>query len=262
MPSPPVLEDTGASLAEFDGSISSKPFSVPVVENPPVHSMSNIQSDDKIIEGPLVSGVEQPGPEGIVLGGVEDIVPVLEVQTSSKHAPSPPYTVDGDSAEMKADAEAKYETDASSFPESDQNFQASVNSSSFDETGCDLPVLPLYVELTEEQKRTVRKSAVQQIAESYLHLHWSDCSQTRNALLARLVAQVTGYIFLFVSLLGMFAALSLSLARLTIVLFLISKQYMAYILHNVWVADYRNRSGFLNEGIKFVLSITCSTYVL
>ncbi|XP_017981184.1 PREDICTED: uncharacterized protein LOC18591877 isoform X1 [Theobroma cacao] len=192
VPSPPVLEDTGAALAEFDGSISSKPFSVPVVENPPVHSMSNIQSDDKIIEGPLVSGVEQPGPEGIVLGGVEDIVPVLEVQTSSKRAPSPPHTVDGDSAEMKADAEAKYETDASSFPESDQNFQASENSSSFDETGRDLPVLPLFVELTEEQKRTVRKSAVQQIAESYLHLHWSDCSQTRNALLARLVAQIDG----------------------------------------------------------------------
>ncbi|WRX29805.1 Symplekin/Pta1 [Theobroma cacao] len=190
VPSPPVLEDTGAALAEFDGSISSKPFSVPVVENPPVHSMSNIQSDDKIIEGPLVSGVEQPGPEGIVLGGVEDIVPVLEVQTSSKRAPSPPHTVDGDSAEMKADAEAKYETDASSFPESDQNFQASENSSSFDETGRDLPVLPLFVELTQEQKRTVRKSAVQQIAESYLHLHWSDCSQTRNALLARLVAQI------------------------------------------------------------------------
>ncbi|XP_021283612.1 uncharacterized protein LOC110416100 isoform X2 [Herrania umbratica] len=190
VPSPPVLEDTGAALAEFDGSISSKPFSVPVVENPPVHSMSNVQSDDKIIEGPSVSGVEQPGPEGNVLGGVEDIVPVLDVQTSSTHAPSPLHTVDGDSAEMKADAEAKYETDASSFPESDQNFQASVNSSSFDETGRDLPVLPLYVELTEEQKRTVRKSAVQQIAESYLRLHWSDCSQTRNALLARLVGQI------------------------------------------------------------------------
>ncbi|XVE95126.1 hypothetical protein REPUB_Repub02eG0069500 [Reevesia pubescens] len=189
MSSPPVLEDTGTSMAEFDGSNSSKPLSVPVVENPPVHSMSNIQSDDKIIEGPSVSGVEQPAPEGDILGGVEDIVPIVEVKTSSSRALSP-HVVDEDSAEMKADAEVKYETDALSFPEPDQHFPVSINISSLDEIGRDLPVLPLYVELTEEQKITVRKSAIQQIAESYLHLHWSDCNQTRMALLARLVGQI------------------------------------------------------------------------
>ncbi|XWS14864.1 hypothetical protein CRYUN_Cryun35bG0045300 [Craigia yunnanensis] len=190
VPSPPVLEDTGVTLAEFDGSISNKLVSVPVVENPPVHLMFNIQNEDKIIEGPSVSGVEQPAPEGDVPGGVEDIVPTLEVKTSSNLALSPPHMVDEDSAELKADAEAKYETDASSFPKSDQNFPASINISSLDETGRDLPVLPLYVELTEEQKRSVRKSAVQQIAESYLHLHWSDCSQMCMAILARLVGQI------------------------------------------------------------------------
>ncbi|XWS24027.1 hypothetical protein CRYUN_Cryun28dG0066000 [Craigia yunnanensis] len=190
VPSPPVLEDTGAALAELDGSISNKPLSVPLVENPPVPLMSNIQSDDKIIEGPSVSGVEQPAPEGDVLGDVEDSVPILEFKTSSNHALSPPHMVDEDSAEMKSDAEAKYETDASFFPESDQNFPASINISSLDETGWDLPVLPVYVELTEEQKRSVRKSAVQQIAESYLHHHWSDCSQMGMGLLARLVGQI------------------------------------------------------------------------
>ncbi|XP_022768545.1 symplekin-like isoform X4 [Durio zibethinus] len=160
VPSPPVLEeDTGTAMAEFDGSISSKPLSVPVVENPPVHSMSNIRSDDKMVEGPMVSGVQQPAPEGDVLGGAEDIVPMLEVKASSNPALSPSHMVDEDSAEMKADAK-------------------------------DLPVLPLYVELTEEQKRNVRKSAVQQIAESYLHLHWSDGNQMHMALLARLVGQI------------------------------------------------------------------------
>ncbi|XVF39705.1 hypothetical protein PTKIN_Ptkin01aG0054500 [Pterospermum kingtungense] len=192
VPSPPVLEETSTAFSEFDGSISNKPLSEPVVENLPVHLMSDFLSDDKITEGPSVSSVVQPASEVDVLGGVEDIVPTPEVKTSSNHALSPPHVVDEDSAELKEDAEANYETDASSLPESDQNFPGSISISSLDETGRDLPVLPLYVELTEEQKRSVRKSAVQQIAESYLHLHWSDCSQTRMALLARLVGQING----------------------------------------------------------------------
>ncbi|XP_022772986.1 uncharacterized protein LOC111315495 isoform X4 [Durio zibethinus] len=189
MPSP-VPEDTGTAMAEFDGSISNKLLSVTVVENAAVHSMSNTKSDDKIIEVLSVSAVEQPAPEGDVLGGMEDIVPSIDVKTSSNRALSLLRMDDEDSAEMKADAELKYETDASSFPEFDQNFPATLNISSLDEIGQDLPVLPLYVELTEEQKRSVRKSAVQQIAESYLHLHWSDCNQMRMALIARLVGQI------------------------------------------------------------------------
>lgn len=129
------------------------------------------------------------------------MVPILEAKASSILALSPPHVVDEDSAELKADAEANYETDASSLPESDQNFPASISISSLDETGRDLPVLPIYIELTEEQRRSVSKSAVQHIAESYLHLHWSDCSQTRMALLARLVGQVICSVLCFVSLL-------------------------------------------------------------
>ncbi|KAK8705554.1 hypothetical protein V6N13_049154 [Hibiscus sabdariffa] len=189
MQSSPVLEDTGTGMSEFDGSNFNKPLSVPVIENPLVRSMPNIQSNDKIIEGPSITGVEQPAPEGDVVGGEEDIAPILEVKSSSNHEVGP-YIVDADSTELKADAEVKHETDESSFPESDQTFPASITVLSLDDTGRDLPVLPLYVELTEEQKRSVRKSTVQQITESYLHLHWSDCNEMRMALLARLVGQI------------------------------------------------------------------------
>ncbi|KAG4214486.1 hypothetical protein ERO13_A01G125300v2, partial [Gossypium hirsutum] len=185
----PVLEGTGAAMPDFDCSISSKPLSVPAVENPSLRPMSNIQSNDNTTEGPSITSVEQPAPEGDVVGGAEDIVNILEVKTSSNHAVSP-YVVDVDSTEMKADVEIKHETEESSFPESDQNFQASITVSSLDETGRDLPVPPSYVELTEELERSVIKSAVQQIAESYLHLHWSDCNEMRMALLARLVGQI------------------------------------------------------------------------
>ncbi|GMI64901.1 hypothetical protein like AT1G27595 [Hibiscus trionum] len=189
MSSSPVLEDTGTGMSEFDGSISNKPLSVPVVENPPMRSMPTSQSNDKIIEGPSITGVEQPAPEGDVVDGEEGIAPILEVKSSS-NCEGGPYIVDADSAELNADAEVKHETDESLFPESDQNHPASITISSLDDSGRDLPVLPLFVELTEEQKRSVRKSAVQQMAESYLHLHWSDCNETRMALLARLVGQI------------------------------------------------------------------------
>ncbi|PPR83126.1 hypothetical protein GOBAR_AA37589 [Gossypium barbadense] len=142
----PVLEDTGTAMAEFDGSISIKPLSVPVVENLPVHLTSNVQSYDKVIEGPSVSAIKQPAPEGDVLSVNEDIVPILEVNTSSNCALSPPGMVDENAAEMKVDAEAKHEIDASSFPESEENYLASTTISSLDETGRDLPVLPLYVD--------------------------------------------------------------------------------------------------------------------
>ncbi|XP_039053229.1 uncharacterized protein LOC120195227 isoform X2 [Hibiscus syriacus] len=189
MSSTPVLEDSVTAIFEFDGSISNKPLSVPVVETPPVHSMHNIQSNDKIIEGSSIVGVEQPSPEGDVVGGEEDIAPILEVNSPSNRTVSP-YMDDVESAELKADAEVKHDTDESLSPESDQNFPGSITVSSLDETGRDLPVLPLYVELTEEQKRSVRKSAVQQIAESYLHLYWSDCNEMCMALFSRLVGQI------------------------------------------------------------------------
>ncbi|MFQ6639676.1 hypothetical protein Gotur_014772, partial [Gossypium turneri] len=157
----PVFEDTGTAMAEFDGPISIEPLSVPVVENISVHLTSNVQSYDKAIEGPSVSAIKQPAPEGDVLSVNEDIAPILEVNTSSNRALSPPGMVDENAAEMKVDTKAKHEIDASSFPESEENYLASTTISSLDETGRDLPVLPLYVELTEEQKRRMRKSAFQ-----------------------------------------------------------------------------------------------------
>ncbi|XP_039023545.1 uncharacterized protein LOC120156222 isoform X2 [Hibiscus syriacus] len=186
MSSTHVLEDSGTEMSEFDGSVSNKPLSVPVLEIPPVRSMHNIQSNDKIIEGSSIVGVEQPSPEG---DGEDDISPILEVNSTSNRTVFP-YMDDVESAELKADAEVKLETDESLSPDSDQNFPGSITISSLDEAVRDLPVLPLYVELTEEQKRNVRKSAVQQIAESYLHLYWSDCNETRMALLSRLVGQI------------------------------------------------------------------------
>ncbi|KAL2489096.1 Symplekin [Forsythia ovata] len=53
-----------------------------------------------------------------------------------------------------------------------------------------LPVLPLYVELTEDHQRTVIKLALERIIDSYQNMQRTDFKQTQMALLARLFAQI------------------------------------------------------------------------
>lgn len=54
----------------------------------------------------------------------------------------------------------------------------------------ELPVLPSFVDLSEEQKTNLRRLAIRRVFDSYKVLRGSDSNQTRLALLARLVAQV------------------------------------------------------------------------
>ncbi|KAM0023971.1 putative armadillo-like helical, symplekin, symplekin/Pta1 [Helianthus debilis subsp. tardiflorus] len=58
------------------------------------------------------------------------------------------------------------------------------------ETTVDLPVVPSYVELTEEQQKDIKNLAIKRIIDSYKRLRGTEFMQTRMALLSRLVAQV------------------------------------------------------------------------
>ncbi|XP_040998005.1 symplekin-like [Juglans microcarpa x Juglans regia] len=150
--------------------------------------MSMIKSEDKILESPLVSGASQLTPP---LDKTEEIDLIPEVNPSSDPTPSPVNKVDEDSIEMKlSDVVVTNGVDTLSFLESDQHSPTVSNASASEDTCQDLPLLPSYVELTEEQERRVRKLAVEQIIESYEQPCGTECSQTRMALLARLVAQI------------------------------------------------------------------------
>ncbi|XP_050213474.1 uncharacterized protein LOC126664901 [Mercurialis annua] len=194
-PSMPIADDSGATEPEFDVSTSlTRPLSVPAVtsaENPPVLLMSNKETDDKTLECPWVPEIDQQIFKEEVFSKPEEIVPILEVKVSSDRALSPLQTVDEDSAALKSsDVEMTYGDDTSSLMDLDQNSPSVSNSSIPEETCQDLPQLPLYIELTEEQQRSVRNLAVKRIIESYKHLPGIDCSQTRMSLLARLVSQI------------------------------------------------------------------------
>ncbi|KAL1817660.1 hypothetical protein ACET3Z_020234 [Daucus carota] len=54
----------------------------------------------------------------------------------------------------------------------------------------ELPSPPSYVELDDEQKRNIRKIAVESIIDSHKHLNGTDYTQTWMSLVARLVAQI------------------------------------------------------------------------
>ncbi|XP_030947950.1 symplekin isoform X2 [Quercus lobata] len=193
VPSIPTAEDTGALQSEFDANIYlSKHVSLPVVnthENPSTTLISKIKSEDKILESPLVSSTDQPTPKEDILDRAEEIDLIPEVDPSSDPAPSPVDKVDEDSVAMKfSDDVVTNGVDTPSFLESDQHSPTVSNAS---EDNCqDLPLLPSYVELTQEQERSLRKLAIEQIIESYKHSCGTDCSEIRMALLARLVAQI------------------------------------------------------------------------
>lgn len=196
--STPTAEDNTTMHSDFDGSNSLNKLdplpNVTTVETPLVTPMFKTEIDERILDSQLVSGTGPLTPKGEVLDRPVEIDADPEVKLSSDLTDSPVQTVDEDLVAVKlSDIEVKDQVedlDTSSFLESDQHSPVLSNTSASEDTYEDLPQVPIYVELTQEQERNVRKLAIERIIESYKYLHGTDYSQMRLALLARLVAQV------------------------------------------------------------------------
>ncbi|ONI35540.1 hypothetical protein PRUPE_1G541600 [Prunus persica] len=192
------MEDTTAMQSDLDGSMSLNKLNllpnVTTVETPLATPMLQTESDEKTFDSQLVSGSGQLTPKEEVLDGPVEIDPASKLGLSSDLTDSPVQTVDEDLIATKlSDIEGKDEDedlDTSSFLESDQHSPVLSNTSASEDTYQDFPQLPIYVELTQEQERSVGKLAIERIIESYKYLHGEDYSQMRLALLARLVAQI------------------------------------------------------------------------
>lgn len=192
VPSISTTEDAGPVQSEFDDSSSiTRPPSLDITtsaENLPAPLLTSAKSDDMTFESPSVCKMDQPNAEE-GLSRSEEIVTLPEVCASSDHRISS-RAVDEDSAVVELSDVEVYGTSTSSLVESDQHTSAVSNASAWEETCKDLPPLPLFVELTEEEQKSVRTFAVERIFESYKHLQGTECSQTRMGLLARLIAQI------------------------------------------------------------------------
>lgn len=190
--SAPIAENSTVMQPEFDGSISlSKPnFLVDVTdsENPPIDLMSRTKNDENL-ESKFVPVTAQSTPKEEVLEEVEEPAPAQYVRASSDPVDSPIQKVDEDTVAVKlSDELVKDDGDTSYYPELDQHSPILENAP--EDTCHDLPELPSYVELTEEQEKSLSKLALRRIIESYKQLLAEECSHMRLALLARLVAQV------------------------------------------------------------------------
>ncbi|KAL3505002.1 hypothetical protein ACH5RR_034843 [Cinchona calisaya] len=74
--------------------------------------------------------------------------------------------------------------------EADEHSPAIPDMEAAEEASAELPVLPSYIDLTEEQQRIVGALAIERIFDSYENLQGPGGKQIRMALLARLVARV------------------------------------------------------------------------
>lgn len=191
----PIAEDTNLIKPEYGGPIpvnKAPPLdAVTTVESLPAPVMSSVKTEVKISESPAMSKVDQPKIEDNRLHVPEEPVDTAEVCDSQDQNISPLPTVDEDSVALESsDVDATCDADPSSLLETNQQLPTTSTASASEEIGQDLPPLPSYVELTEEQQKRVRKLAVEHVIESYKHINGADRSQMGMGLLARLIAQV------------------------------------------------------------------------
>lgn len=191
----PIVEGTGVVKSEFDGSVSlSQPLPLQVVtsiENPSGSLMAKTKSVENILESTCDSEIDHETHKEEVTDEIKEILPIPEVNCTSDLALSSVCTMDEDPvAPVSLDIPMEDSTDTVSLLKSDQHSPDVSNTSVSEETCSELPLLPLYVDLTEEEQRRVRELAIERVIESYKHVRGTDYSQTRMALLARLVAQI------------------------------------------------------------------------
>ncbi|KAG5048627.1 hypothetical protein JHK85_009730 [Glycine max] len=187
-----IADDTGATK-EFDEPVSSiKPVSLPVMtadDNTLSDLTVKIKNDDIISEGSPVSGPDQVTPKTEVLEMPGDIHQITEADTSLDPSLSSTDLRDEDLSKAKLSEDTEtIGTDSSIFEIDQSSIDVQVEST-LEDTCLELPQLPPYIELSEEQGSKVKNMAVRRIIDSYKHLHGTDCQQFCMPLLARLVAQ-------------------------------------------------------------------------
>ncbi|XP_043711545.1 uncharacterized protein LOC122660348 [Telopea speciosissima] len=192
-----VKEDTGDMQSGFDSSASlRRPLPPPVVIKVESASVPMVtKSDFEFSESSVAPVTDQPTSEENleVLDEIKKEEPVEEVKviTTSDPAHSPVTAVVQDAmASIPTDFTMTEGVDPSCSLESDQHSPVGSSTSASEETSQDFPLLPSYIELTEDQKKTLTKLTIERIIGSCKQIQLTDCSQTRMALLARLVAQM------------------------------------------------------------------------
>ncbi|KAJ9560327.1 hypothetical protein OSB04_005487 [Centaurea solstitialis] len=191
------LTQSGVAEPEFDASALFKrqppPVVAPIIENKPEILTPKAETELHIPENITVSQVNQ---SSLIKEQVPDEQKAVQVVVPDveSNIVSPVEYVNKESDAQKSTDIVMTDEDHSPLlvVDADQLSPSTVDTPPVLEeaSAADLPVVPSYVELTEEQQRNVKKLAIKRIIDSYKQIKGAEFMQTRMALLSRLVAQV------------------------------------------------------------------------
>ncbi|KAL6012750.1 hypothetical protein ACLOJK_003239 [Asimina triloba] len=182
-------EDINGSQPALDGSSSlGKPIALPAVKAEQTTVTLAPRDDTELSEGstPLFSDTQTSEENPEIASDGNEILPATEVHTPESTL-SPVRVVDQDLATSTSSDTTLMDGADTQMLDSDQS---SALSRASEEICHDLPLIPLYVELTEEQQKSLGKLAVARILEAHGHILATGCSNACMVLLARLVAQM------------------------------------------------------------------------
>lgn len=189
-----VTDDTRATELESEDPVSIIKHASHHVASTDDDTQSNltikVKIEDRNSESPPVLGSDRVSPKTEALEGPGEHQ-IMEANASLNPGVSSTDSRDEAlSAVNLLDDTETNGTDSSSILELDQ-FSLDVQVSPKSEDTClELPQLPPYIQLSQEQESKVKHMAISHIIESYKHLHGEDSQQFCMPLLARLVAQV------------------------------------------------------------------------
>lgn len=171
-----------------------RPLMVPILptsENMPVSQNPKIEADNTLESLDSALADWSAPKEEIQVEEAERSVPDTEENATADITFSSAGKLEQDSmAQMPSNVLMMDEVYSPSSVETDQR-SPPISNTIASEDMCDyLPSVPPYIELTEEQQRSIETLAIEQIIDSYKRLKGADNKQTGMAMLSCLIAQV------------------------------------------------------------------------
>ncbi|XP_071714228.1 uncharacterized protein [Rutidosis leptorrhynchoides] len=181
-----IMEDTGLTESDVDASAVVK-------RQPPSTVVPGPENNSEVLipKSETAPHIPETIPSLRDQTADEQVGADMEINIAADVAIPPVDDVSKDSdAQKSTDILMTDDDHTHSFTEADQLSPSTADAPIIEETSVDLPVVPSYVELTEEQQKDLTKLAIKRIIDSYKQLRGTEILQTRMALLSRLVAQV------------------------------------------------------------------------
>lgn len=172
----------------LDSSRKPTPSEALTVEDAPESLMfkTELELSESLIDRMIEKQTSKESLE--IINATVEVDPFLEVQTPSDLVLSPIRSAD---QEMATSLETDDNEDVDgSMLETDQHPSSVFATVSSEDVSHDSYLAPLYVELTNEEKRTLHKLAITRLIEDYKQIWASGCGRSWLPLLARLIAQV------------------------------------------------------------------------